>query len=258
MLLQRADTGNGGAAGRADGVLQRGGVVTAFQCQLCRAQQHLCGVALGLGPGQTGIDAAVGQRLQKQVRECAAAAGHGAARVHQLFLQLFQQAGAVQQGDKALPLGLRHIVGAAVQRYALTHRYGGIGHDADHRIVAAGHFADACHRQARRHAQQHKGSGAFLQGRCDLGEHPGHHLGFDTQQDIVTLAGDSQVVRHGGADLVSQLCGFLRGAVGQHDVAAHLHRFGGGPGQCTAHVAGANESIRHKKAPSRSEDHCFT
>ena len=81
----------------------------------------------------------------------------------------------------------------------------------------------------------------------DLGQHTGHHLGLDAQQDIVALAGDGQVIRNGSADLVGQLRGFFRRAVGQHDAAAHLHRFGGGTGQRTAHIAGTDESIGHKE-----------
>ena len=90
MLLQCPDARNGGAAGGADSILQCAGVIIGGQRQLRRAQQHLGGVALGLGTGQSCVYRAVRQSLQEQVSERAAAAGHGAARVHQLFLQLLR------------------------------------------------------------------------------------------------------------------------------------------------------------------------
>ena len=144
-------------------------MAAALQRQLRRTKQHLGGVALRLLPGKADIDRAVGQRFHKQTGKGTAAAGHGTAGVDQAFVQLLQHSGAAQQGDKALPLGLCHIVGAAVHGDALAHLHSGIGHDADHRIVAAGHFPNACDGQARRHAQQHEGSGALPQDGSDFG-----------------------------------------------------------------------------------------
>ena len=216
------------------------------QRQLSHAQQHLGGVALRLGAGQTGIHRAVRQTLQKQAGKRAAAACHGASHVHQLLVQLLQQAGAVQQGDKALPLGLRHVVGAAVHGDALPHCHGGVGHDADDGIVAARHLPDTLDGQPRRHAQQHKGRGALLQRRRDLGQHIRHHLGLYAQQDVVALPGNGQVIRHRRADLIRQTGGLFRRPVGQYDAAAHLHRLGGGTGQRSAHISRSNESVGHK------------
>ena len=73
-LLQHPYTCDRRTAGRTDGIFHRSGMFALFQRQLCRTQQHLRGIALGRGSGQSGIYAAIRQRLHHQAGKSAAAA----------------------------------------------------------------------------------------------------------------------------------------------------------------------------------------
>ena len=85
------NTLNGTAAGAADGIFQLTGMLTAFQNQGGSALQHLGGIGLCLGTGQSIGHTAVGKGFHKQIGKGGAAAGYSAACVDQMLRQSVQQ-----------------------------------------------------------------------------------------------------------------------------------------------------------------------
>ena len=241
-LLQHAHPLDGGAAGAADGVLQSAGVAAVFQQHPGRAQHHLGGVLLGLGPGQAAGHAAVGQGLDELPGPGRAAARHAAGRVDQVFGDGIHPAGADQQAAGAGFLVPGEAQGA-VGHHPFAHCGGDIGVDADDGIIPAGHLPDLRHGQPRRHGAQDEpfapgcpGGKKALQGS----QHPGHHLGLDPQKDQIAAGG--VLVRAGAAaQFGGQRFGLGGGAVCQHHILRRGHP-ADGPGQRPAHIAAANKA----------------
>ena len=222
-------------------------MLAALQHQTGGARQRLGGVFQRLGPGQAALHGAVGQGFHKQVGKGRAAAAHSAARVDQVLLQPVQPAG----GGHALTEGrlflLTHAVGGA-EDHALADGAGGVGHNADHRVVGPDHLPDAGNGQACGHGHQHKAPPIPVTGRQHRGnalQHIRHHLGLYTQKDIVGLFGHARVFGHGHRRALlfqpgRQCLRLGPGAVGQQHPA--YPALAGGRGQRAAHVAAADES----------------
>ena len=213
-----------------------------LQRQGRRAQHHLGGVHLRLGPGQPAGHAAVGQCLQHQRGKGGAAAGHGAARVHQPLLHVVQQARPGHgraEGDHAGVVVVDAI--GADHHQALAHGGGRIGVDADDGTVDASHLPDRRHGQPCRHRHQHAGLFPARQGVVDVREHVRHHEGLHAQEQEVALPGGPDVVAGPRSQGPGQRRRLFRGAVGQQyvfapDDAAHRRR------QRAAHVAAADKA----------------
>ena len=223
-------------------------MLVGLESQLRRTQHHLGGVAPGLVTGQAAGDGAVGQRLQKQADEGAAAAGHGTAGVDEVLLQRLQPSGGGHQGQKGGQLLLRYLRGGDVQRQARSHGAGSVGHDPQDGAGEARHLPQALESQAGGHGHQHEALLPPGQDGAQPGQQIRHHLRLDPQKDVVAGLGDGLIVGDGGSQLLGQSLCLLRGAVGQQQ----LRRgggLGGGMGQCAPHIAGADKADFHNVIP---------
>ena len=189
VLFQHAHALNGAAAGAAYSILEFAGMLSAFQHQLCAAQYHLCGVFLCLCPGQTAGHAAIGQRFNKLVHPCRAAAGNAAGGIDQTFRHGIQTARRSHDLEEGFFFLSGDITGTVLD-HTLTHRSRGVGHDADHRKVLTGQLLNTGDRKARCHAAQHKTAGALVKGELERLEQSFHHLGLYRQKDQVAVTGD--------------------------------------------------------------------
>ena len=137
-----------------------------------------------------------------------------------------------------------------VLHHALAHLYRGVGHDPDHRVIAARHLPDGGHGQSGSHAHQYKLPGPLGQYRPQLGQHVPHHLGLDSQKQKITLPGRLFVGARGAAQFLGQRLGFA--VIGQQYLPGTCRPGAGGPGQRAAHVAASNKTknrMFHPKVP---------
>ena len=216
-------------------------MLSCFQHQPGGALRHLGGVDQGLLPGQAAADAAVGQGLQEQAQEGGAAARYGAARVNQPLLQPVQKARSSHGLGEKGQLLLRDTGIGVVEHHSGPHGAGGVGHDADDRVVAAGHDGDPLHGEPRRHGHQDKGICASGQHRPQLLHEPCHHLGLYPQEDVLGFFRHHAVVPGGTAQLGGQSFRLGDGAVAEENLLRG-QALDGGPGQGGAHVARADKS----------------
>ena len=118
MLFQHAHALNGAAAGAAYGILEFAGMLSAFQHQLCAAQNHLRGIFLRFGAGQAAGHAAISQSLNKLVHPCRAAAGNAAGSIDQTFWHGVQTA----RRSHDLEEGFFFLSGLKLTLFADRHR----------------------------------------------------------------------------------------------------------------------------------------
>ena len=224
-------------------------MAAAFQHHAGAAQHHLGGIFLGLGAGQAGGHAAIGQCLDKLVHPGRAAAGNCAGGIDQRLRHFVQPPGGLHGGQPFLQLGRLHVV-AAVLDHTGAQRYGGVGHHADDGVTAARHVADLLHRKPRRHADQHKGAafGPGLQRGGQLVQHVSHHLGFDPQKNKIADTGDLLVGATGTAQIAGQGLRFGWCAVGQQHIPGAC-TLADRTGHCAAHIAAADKTVFHGDPP---------
>ena len=217
-------------------------MLAGFQHQLGRADDHLGRIQQRLLPGQAAGHTAVGQGLQEQIAERAAAACHRRAGVQHGFRQPVQETAGSQNGAEVLDLLLGHLVVGGIEDHTLANGRRGIGHNPQNRIVLPHHLRQRFQPQTRRHADEDKPVLPGRQHRGNFFQNTGHHLGFDPQENPLGVLGHLAV---GGGHLTAQPLGqHLRlggGAVGQQN-GRRVYRFTGGFHQGPRHISSADES----------------
>lgn len=103
---------------------------------------------------------------------------------------------------------------AVVLHHARAHGHGGVGHQADDRILASGQVLDGLSVQTGGHGGQHETVGACSKNRGQIGQNACHHLGLYPQEDERAGAGHGGVIHSLAAQLLSQGLSLGGSAVG--------------------------------------------
>ena len=224
-------------------------MLSAFQHQLCAAQNHLRGIFLRFGAGQAAGHAAVGQSLNKLVHPCRAAAGNAAGGIDQTFRHGIQTARRSHDPEEGFFFLSGDIAGTVLD-HTLAHRSRGVGHDADHRKVLTGHLLNTGDRKARCHAAQHKTAGALVKGELERLEQSFHHLGLYRQKDQAAVTGHLGIGGCFAAQFFGQCLCLGRSAVCQKNFL-RVNSFANGTGDGSTHVAAAQKTngIHHSLYP---------
>ena len=211
-----------------------------LQHQPGRALRHLGRIGQRLVPGQAAGHAAIRKGFYKHGAERRAAAGDSAGRVEPLWVDPVDHP---RSGQQVLEVGQLLLSGVhpVVLHHTGPHCHRSVGHQADHRIRAAGHLLNAPGVQPRGHGGQHEPVLPRLQNGDQPGEHLFHHLGLHPQKDQAALPGHRLVVRRLRAQLTGHCLRFGPGPVGQKDRRA-LGPLDRRPGHRRTHGACADKA----------------